>query len=264
MGVPYNTTPELTVDAVGDIRIVTLNRPDALNAVNEPLHTALAGVWRDLAADDSIGAVILTGAGRAFSAGGDLDWFAEIAADRVLRERVMTEERQIYDGMVELKAPLVTAVNGPAVGLGCSLAVLGDLVLMSSRAYLADPHVAVGLVAGDGGVASWPLMTSLLKAKEFILLGERIRAVDAERLGLANHVTEPDELMPTAMEYARRLAALPRQAVRETKRAFNLWLRQAGALVLDFAIAAENDSFTTEEHRQAVAKLRDQRGQGST
>jgi enoyl-CoA hydratase len=256
MGVRYGNWPELTVESIDDIRIVTLNRPDALNAVNEPLHNALAEVWRQLAADDEVGAVVLTGAGRAFSAGGDVGWFAQISDDRALRERVLTEARQIYDGMVDLKAPVVAAVNGPAVGLGCSLAVLADIVLMSSKAYLADPHVAVGLVAGDGGIASWPLMTSLLKAKEFILLGERIPAVEAERLGLANHVVEPDELMPRAMEYARRFAALPRQAVRESKRAFNLLLREAGSRVLDFAIAAENDSFTTDEHRQAVAKLR--------
>jgi enoyl-CoA hydratase len=248
--------PELLVDAVDDIRIVTLNRPDALNAVNAPLHAALVRVWRDLAADDDVAAVILTGAGRAFSAGGDLAWFAEISADRSLRERVLTEARQIYDGMVELKAPVVVAVNGPAVGLGCSLAVLGDIVLMSSTAYLADPHVSVGLVAGDGGIASWPLMTSLLRAKEYILLGDRIPAEEAERIGLANHVVAPEELMPKAIEYARRFAALPRQAVRESKRAFNLLLRDAGSRVLDFALAAENDSFLTDEHRQTIDRLR--------
>lgn len=256
MSGPGSGTSVLSVEAVDDVRIVTLDRPEALNAADAALHQALAQVWRQLAEDDSIGAVVLTGAGRAFCAGGDLDWFGEIARDRPLRERVLAEARQIYDGMVDLKVPVVAAVNGPAVGLGCSLAVLADIVVMSTSAYLADPHVAVGLVAGDGGIASWPLMTSLLKAKEHILLGDRIPAGEAVRLGLANHVVEPDELMPKAMEFARRLAALPRQAVRESKRAFNLALRDAGNRVLEFAIAAENDSFTTEEHRRAVERLR--------
>jgi enoyl-CoA hydratase len=251
----YGLPDELNVEADGALRIVTLNRPDSLNAVNATLHRALADVWQHLADDSEVGAVVLTGAGRAFSAGGDLRWFAQIAEDAQLRERVLSEGRQIVDGMINLKPPVVVAINGAAVGLGCSVAMMADIVVMSSRAYLADPHVAVGLVAGDGAIASWPLLTSLIRAKEYILLGDRIPAIEAERIGLANRVMEPDDVLPTAMHLAHRLAALPRQAVRETKRALNIIVRDSANRVLDFALSAENESFTTEDHRNAVAKL---------
>jgi enoyl-CoA hydratase len=115
--------------------------------------------------------------------------------------------------------------------------------------------VAVWLVTGDGGIASWPLLTSLIRAKEYILLGDRIPAAEAERIGLAKRVVEPDDVMPTALPLTRRLAALPRQAIRETKRAFNIILRESANRVLDFALSAESESFTTEDHRNAVAKL---------
>lgn len=251
----YDLPPELAVEAIGDVRVVRLNRPEQLNAVDEPLHKALADVWPRLADDPDVGAVVLTGAGKAFSGGGDLTWFGAISTDARLRERVLLEGRRIVDGMVGLKAPVVAAVNGPAVGLGCSLAVLADIVVMSTNSFFADPHVAVGLVAGDGGVATWPLMTSLLKAKEYILLGDRIPAAEAERIGLANHVVEPDELMNTAMGLAQRLAALPRQAVRETKRAFNIHLQASVSRVIDFAFQAEDATFTSDDHKAAVAAI---------
>ena len=160
------------------------------------------------------------------------------------RYETVEDARRIVHEMLAFPLPIVAAVNGPAVGLGCSLAMFCDVVLMSELAYFADPHVTVGLVAADGGVLTWPVMTSLLWAKEYILTGDRIDAANAFRMGLTNHVLASDELLPRANELADRLASQPRQALEETKRALNIHLRQAVTSVLDFALAAEGASFT--------------------
>ena len=245
----------LAIEMRDDICVVTLNRPEQANAVNAELHTALSQVWSLISSNIDIRAVVLTGGGKAFCGGGDLGWFAEIARNSALRATVFAEARQMIHGMIELGVPVVAAVNGPAVGLGCSLVLLTDFVVMADDAFLADPHVAVGLVAGDGGVVSWPLMTSLLRAKEFILLGDRIPASEAERFGLANRVVASEDLMSEAMRFAVRFAALPSTAVRDTKRALNMHLADSVLRVLDYALAAESESFLSEEHAQAMRDL---------
>ena len=150
---------------------------------------------------------------------------------------------------------MIAAVNGRAVGLGCSLALLSDLVLMAEGSYLADPHVQVGLVAGDGGAMVLPLIVGLARAKELLFLGERVSATEAVRLGLANRVVPGDELLDEAMDLARTLAALPAGALRGTKRAVNLHLEQAMATVMETALAAERDSMHFPEHVAIVARL---------
>jgi enoyl-CoA hydratase len=178
----------LLVEARDAVRLVTLNRPDALNAADEALHHELARVWTDLDADPDVLAIVVTGAGRAFCGGGDLHLLERMKDDGELRAAVMAEGAEIVRAMTSVRVPIVAAVNGAAVGLGCSLASMGDVVVMEEQAFLADPHVALGLVAGDGAALTWPLLTSLLRAKEYILLGDRIPAEDALRMGLANRV----------------------------------------------------------------------------
>jgi enoyl-CoA hydratase len=234
---------ELLLEARGSIRIVTLNRPEAYNAANAALHREIARIWPELAADPDVSAVVLTGAGAAFSGGGDLDLLGRMSADPGLRAEVMEEGGAIVRGMTSLAVPIVAAVNGPAVGLGCSLASLCDLVVMEEHAYLADPHVSLGLVAADGGALTWPLLTGLLRAKEFILLGDRLPAEDALRLGLANRVVPRGEALGTALALAERLAALPPQSVRETKALLNTALRSAVDTQLAHALASETASF---------------------
>ena len=170
--------PELVVTAEGPVRLVEMNRPEQLNAASEALHTALAAVWDRLADDDGVRAVVLTGRGRAFSAGGDFHVMTRVQRDEAFREQNIAEARRIITGMVRCPVPVIAAVNGPAVGLGCSLALLSDLVLMAERAYLADPHVQVGLAAGDGGALVLPLITGRARAKELLFLGERVSAAD--------------------------------------------------------------------------------------
>jgi enoyl-CoA hydratase len=248
---------ELLVEARGPIRLVTLNRPDALNATNEDLHRELALVWPDLAADPDVGAIVLTGAGRGFCGGGDLNLLQRMVEDPDLRARVMAEGADIVRGITSVRVPIVAAVNGPAVGLGCSLTGLSDVVVIEEQAYLADPHVALGLVAGDGAALTWPLVTSLLRAKEFILLGDRIPAEDALRLGLANRVVPTGTSLEVALEIAGRLAALPPQAVRETKALLNSALHAAVATLLPQAVVTETASFDEPAFRANLTRMRE-------
>src|SRR5262245_30172254 len=157
----YDLPSDLSVTADGPIRLVELNRPDELNSASEALHEALAVVWDAVAADADARAVVLTGRGRAFSAGGNFDLMTRSQRDPEYREQSVAEARRIITGMLRCPLPIVAAVNGPAVGLGCSLAVLSDLVLIADDAYLSDPHVRVGLVAGDGGALMLPLLVGL-------------------------------------------------------------------------------------------------------
>ena len=186
----YDMPAEIDVRADGPLRIITLNRPDALNAVNDSLHNGLARLWQRLSDDRTARAAVLTGSGRAFSAGGDFSYLAELAGDADLRAKTIADGREIVLGMARCRIPVVAAVNGPAVGLGCSLVALSDLVYIADDAYLADPLVQVGLVAADGGPLTWPLHISLLLAKEYALSGTRISSQRAVELGLANHVAD--------------------------------------------------------------------------
>ncbi|MFJ3898734.1 MULTISPECIES: enoyl-CoA hydratase/isomerase family protein [unclassified Streptomyces] len=248
-------SPVLTVAADGDVRIVTLNRPDRLNGVSEELHRRLSEVWRELADDTKARAVVLTGAGRAFSAGGDFDHLLRHHTDPELRERSIRLDRTIQTEMIRFPLPVVAAVNGPAVGLGCSLALACDLVLIADDAYIADPHVSVGLVAGDGGVTLWPLLTSLLRVKEYLFTGDRIPAATAVELGLANRTVPPDDLMREALALAHRLAAQPAEALRATKLALATLVEQVSRGAMEAALMAERATMTSPDHIRALTGL---------
>ncbi|WP_234390505.1 enoyl-CoA hydratase/isomerase family protein [Streptomyces sp. MMG1533] len=249
----YGMPEEIDVRADGPLRIITLNRPDALNAVNDPLHTGLARLWPRLGEDRDARAAVLTGAGKAFSAGGDFTYLDELRRDADLRARTIAHGRDLVLGMARCRVPVIAAVNGPAVGLGCSLVALSDIVYLADSAYLADPHVQVGLVAADGGPLTWPLHTSLLLAKEYALTGARIPAERAVAMGLANHVVADPLAEATAC--AKRIAGLPRQAVESTKRVLNMHLERAVLATLDYATTAEEQSFRTEDFRATIARL---------
>jgi enoyl-CoA hydratase len=255
--------PQLTIEVRGGVHLVTLDRPDALNAVDSPMHQALRGVWHFLADDPEVRAIVVTGRGRAFSAGGDLDHIVDLQRDRTLRRQDIDEARSIILSLLDCPVPVIAAVNGPAIGLGCSVAVMADIVYMAESAYLADPHVAIGLTAGDGGAAVWPVLTSLVHAKEFLYTGDRIPAADAVRIGLATRVFPDDALMPAALAMGERLAALPRQALETTKRAVNMHLRRTVVDVLDAALASEFDSFDTPEHQAKIEQMRAKIGRES-
>ncbi len=249
----YDMPNEIDVRAEGALRIITLNRPDDLNAVNDNLHVGLARLWQRLTDDATARAAVITGAGKAFSAGGDFAYLAELAEDADLRAKTIRDGREIVLGMARCRIPVIAAVNGPAVGLGCSLVALSDIVYIAKDAFLADPHVQVGLVAADGGPLTWPLHISLLLAKEYALTGTRIRAERAVELGLANHAV--DDPFAEAVTCAKKIMELPQQAVESTKRVLNIHLERAVLASLDYALSAEHQSFLTEDFRSIVAKL---------
>jgi len=239
-----------------DVCVLTLQREEKLNALSGEVERHLGAELDDDAVRSSK-CVVLTGAGRAFSAGGDFDLLDRMARDRGLRRDVIAEGRELVVNMIRCRVPVVAAVNGPAVGLGCSVIALSDVVYMAESAYLSDPHVTVGLVAADGGPLTWPLHTSLLLAKEYAFTGDRISAARAAEIGLANHVCPDAEVLDAALAAARKIAALPRQAVEATKRVLNVHLERAVLATIDFAMAAETESFDTDDLRANVAKFLD-------
>lgn len=258
----YDVPDEIQIESDGPIRIVRLNRPDDLNATNHVLHSGLAGLFPQLDADLDARAVVITGNGRAFSAGGDFTYIDELSRDVVKRDESLTHGKQIVTGMVACRLPIIAAVNGPAVGLGCSLVALSDIVYMAQSAHLADPHLLLGLVAADGGPITWPLLTSLQLAKEYALTGDRIPAERAAAIGLANHVLPDDDVFDAALDCARRIAKLPARATQDTKRILNMHLERAVNASIDFAFGAEDRSFTSPEVRANLDRTlkRDQEG----
>jgi enoyl-CoA hydratase len=250
-----DVSDELRVTSDGAVRIVTINRPDDLNVINATLHHKLLDVWRDLERDAEARCVVLTGAGKTFSGGGDFAFLKAQHRSLALRYDISAQAADILHAMINFRLPVVAAVNGPAVGLGASLALCCDLVLMSERSYLCDPHVSIGLTAGDGGALLWPYMTSLIRAKEYIYTGERIAAELAVDLGLANRVTTADTLMDEALRLATRLAAQPARALQTTKRAFSKHIAQTAVAIIDYGLAAETLELGADDHIDKVREF---------
>lgn len=253
---PYAPTDHLLVEQDGPIVTLTMNNPEMMNAFLDDMHEAMREIWWELSEDDSVRAVVLTGAGRAFSAGGDIPALIKSYEDASYRRKSLRGARRLMEAQAEFPKPVVAAVNGPAVGLGCNVALCSDIVFMAESAFLADTHVSIGLVSGDGGAAFWPILMGLLKCKEYLLTGDRIPAAKALELGLANRVVPDAELMDQAKAFAERLAAQPPQALQETKRALNLHLQQMILLAAPFALSAEAESFSTDEIKHTIENFK--------
>lgn len=245
----------IDVRSEGPVRVVTMNRPDFRNAADAVMHRELAEIWQLLSDDRDCRVVVLTGAGRSFSAGGDLPRMVETQDDQAVQDEVFDEARRTVLGMVELRQPLIAAVNGAAVGLGASLVSLCDIAIASDRAFLADPHLGVGLVPADGAALLWPLIMGAMRAKEYVFTGDRIPADTALELGLVNRVVPGDQLMPTVMALAHRLADVAPSALQATKRLMNTHVSRALTGLLDDALVAERASVNSDEHRQLSRAL---------
>lgn len=243
----------------GDITVAVVRHPTSpVNAVDQLLHDEFAELFADLRRDPGGRAVVLTGDGKAFSAGGDFDWFPQLRDMATLDHLRRTAKQLIWD-LIDMEVPVVCGLNGSAAGLGASIALLCDVVVMSERALVVDPHVNVGLVAGDGGAAIWPLLVGPLAAKRHLLLGDPLTASDALRLGVAAEVCAPDEVRERALHWAQRLAAQPPLAVQGTKQAVNAQLKRALLDSFDLSTALEIPCFLSADHAEAVDALRDKR-----
>ncbi|TLX71301.1 enoyl-CoA hydratase/isomerase family protein [Pseudomonas nicosulfuronedens] len=249
----YDLPDDILVQAEGGLRIITLNRPDDLNASTTEMLFAYPKLFRALAEDTEARVAILTGAGRAFSAGGDMGHFVKTLDDTDFARAVQENARRTIHGFIDVPIPIIAAVNGAAVGWGATLATLCDIVLMSEKSFMAEPHINIGLVVGDGISVSWPLYTSLLKAKELIFTGDRILPQQAVEFGLANRVVPADKLMNEARELAAKLLKQPAQALRETKKLMNLYLHRSAAQMLDATLGRQLAATLSEEHHEIAS-----------
>ena len=243
----------------GDVVRITIDHPESpLNAVDDLLHRDLTRLFADLKRETRFRAAILTGEGTAFSAGGDFAWFPTLD-DNAKLEALRRDAKQMIWDLLDVPIPIVAAVNGPAIGLGASLALLCDTIFMADTATIADPHVLVGVVAGDGGAAIWPLAVGPARAKEYLLTGDPVSAVEAERIGLVNHVVAPGELEAKAFAFAKRLAAGAPLAVQYTKQAVNKVVKDALNIAFDTSTALEIVTFQSDDHKEALSAIREKR-----
>lgn len=243
----------------GRLLVVTLNRPDTLNAFNLALHNEMVEALLFAKDDPGSDLVLLTGAGRAFSAGGDLDHIANSAAHPELFDHEVEIARTIVLTLLDIAKPVVCRMNGHAVGLGATIALLCDVIFASDKAKIGDPHVGIGLVAGDGGAIVWAQRIGLARAKEYLLTGELLTAQQATEFGLVNHCLPVDQLDAAVEAFCEKLLGGAQTAIRYTKMLTNLELKRIAGLVLDQGLAWESESVRTADHREAIAALRDKR-----
>lgn len=241
------------------VTTVTLNRPQALNAIDGDLHEELARCFHELNGDEETKLVILTGAGRAFCAGGDLAWLAETSRTPGAFHKVARDGKRIVFGMLDLEVPLICRMNGDAIGLGATLALFSDIVIAADTARIGDPHVRVGLVAGDGGAVIWPQLVGYARAKEMLMTGDLIDAPKAESWGLINRAVAADALDATVDALAQKLMRGAQKAIRWTKVVTNIGLRQLAHSILDASLAYEALSSATDDHREGVAAAAEKR-----
>ena len=243
----------------GRVLTIALNRPEQRNAVNARLHHELSRVFTDAQRDEGSDVVVLTGRGRAFCAGGDIDWMQESIDEPAEFERTAREAKDIVYSQLDLEKPLICKLNGHATGLGASLALLSDVIIASDEARIGDPHVSVGLVAGDGGALIWPQLVGYAKAKRYLLTGELLSAEEAERIGLLTEVVPLAQLDGAVDALASQLASGATKAIRWSKITANLPLRQLFHSYFDAGVAYECMSNLTQDHAEAVRAFREKR-----
>ncbi|MEU7000933.1 enoyl-CoA hydratase/isomerase family protein [Nonomuraea sp. NPDC046570] len=255
----YDRYTKLKIDwaAEGVLR-VTLSEPRRLNAVDMDGHRELAGIWRDIDADDAVRAVVVRGEGEAFSAGGDLSMIEEMMRDHATRLRVFTEARDLVYNVLNCAKPVVSAIQGPAVGAGLAVALLADISVAGRSARIIDGHTRLGVAAGDHAAIIWPLLCGMAKAKYHLLLCEPVNGEQAERMGLVSLCVDDDQVHERALDIAVRLAAGSAEAIRLTKYSLNNWLRMAGP-TFDASLAMEFLGFDGPDVAEGTRALREKR-----
>ncbi len=242
----------------GRVLTVTIEG-NAVNAVDAAMHEDLARVFADLQRDPDSDIIVLTGRGRAFCAGGDFDWFQEQIDDPSKFRDIGHEAKRIVGGLLDLEKPIICRMNGAAAGLGATIALLCDVIVAEENAKIGDPHVKVGLVAGDGGAVIWPQLIGFARAKEFLMTGDLMTARRAAEIGLVNYAVPAAELDAKVAELVEKIAGNPRWAVRWTKTVMNIQLKDIANKLMDASIAYEMASNMTADRREAVAAFVEKR-----
>ena len=247
----------ITFSRRGRVLTLTMNRPDSLNAVNAVLHEELSRVFTDAAKDPDSDVIVLTGAGRAFCAGGDVEWMQDAIDNPDSFETTVAEAKAIVFSLIDCEKPTIARINGPAVGLGATIALLCDVSFAAEKAIIADPHVSIGMVAGDGGAVIWPQLIGFARAKEFLLTGDPIAAPRAAEIGLINHAVPAEQLDAAVDAFADRLAGGAMKAIRWSKVTTNIALRQLAVAMMDTGLAYEALTNVSADHQRLVTEFRE-------
>ena len=240
------------------VLLITIDRPERMNATDERLHRELTDVWVEVARDPNTSVAVVTGAGRAFSAGGDLDMLERMSGDWRRIAAMAGEAAALVTNMLECEKPIVSAINGTAVGAGLAVALMADISVIGHGARLSDGHLRLGVAAGDHAAILWPLLCGMAKAKYYLLTADFMDGAEAERIGLVSRCVEDSRVLDEALEIAERLATGPQQAARWTKRTLNHWLR-AALPAFDASVAYEMLTFLGDDVVEGARSLREHR-----
>ena len=255
----YEGYRTLRFERHGRVLRVTIDRPEVLNAVDDDMHEDLSHVFEEINRDAGCDVVVLTGAGKAFCAGGDARWLQSMIDEPARFRTIAPAAKRIVFSLLELEKPIVCRLNGAAAGLGATIALMCDVIIAADTAAIGDPHVRMGFVAGDGGAVIWPQLIGFARAKELLMTGEMVPAERAERLGLVNYVVPAAELDARVDAMAERLASGPTWAIRWTKTVANIPLRRLAHELMDASIAYEMMTNLTADHQEAVTAFREKR-----
>jgi enoyl-CoA hydratase len=243
----------------GKVLHATLNRPETLNAVDDTMESELGTLFGDAAQDADSNVLVLTGAGRAFSAGGDIEQMQRVIDNPRLFTDAIPRAKHLIHSILDCPKPTIAKVNGAAIGLGATLALFCDIIFAANHAKIADPHVKVGFVAGDGGAVIWPQLIGYARAKEYLFTGDALTGAQAAQIGLINHAVPAEDLDKAVDEFAQRLAAGASRAIQWTKLSMNIGLKALATSMLDASIAYEALSNLTKDHQEAVNAFREKR-----
>jgi enoyl-CoA hydratase len=255
----YRGYQHLLIEKKDGVALLTISRPETMNSTNARLHYELSKIWLDIADDPEVRVAVITGAGRAFSAGGDFAMVEAAAGNFSVVAPLMKEARDIVHNMINCDKPIISAINGTAVGAGLAVALMADISIASENAKFTDGHTRLGVAAGDHAAAIWPLLVGMAKAKYYLLTCDMLDAKEAERIGLVSMCVAPDQLMPKAMEVAQKLANGPQMALRWTKQSLNQWLRAAAQTSFDYSLALEMLGFFGADVKEGLASLQEKR-----
>jgi len=255
----YAPFDQLRIERPADgILRITFDKPQTFNSLDEEGHRQLTYIWPEIDADESVRSVIVTGAGTAFSAGGDFDMIEKIIDDPRTRLQTWKEARDLVYNIINCNKVIISAINGPAVGAGLVVGLLADISVAGKAARIVDGHTRLGVAAGDAACIIWPLLCGMAKAKYCLLTCKRLTGEEAERIGLVSLCVEDDELQQTALEIAADLADGAQSALRWTKYSLNNWLRAAGP-TFDTSTALEILGFAGEEAREGLKSYQEKR-----